>query len=221
MTITTTAYDAWKMEKALKLHFQGSYDYFKYKGKLKDNTASEKMFNLSPEKRFFEISAKKYKEKQELMQFFVSNLVLAEGDMRLLWGKYWATTEANEIYKKWKNGLNNFEDIVRKETKKIAGILAEEELDIKSLFAVNEGHQPLLLKLFYASKVSLETVMIYDNCLFPFIENWKEKVKETIMFPDTYKNIKNYEPFFDMWFRKKIEKNEVRKIVKNEFGKNS
>ena len=69
----TEGFEAYKTYLALKRHFTSDYNYFKYNGKIR---ASEESFLRRNDRFFFRKLSKKY-NKEELVDFYVSNFIIS------------------------------------------------------------------------------------------------------------------------------------------------
>ena len=67
-----TAYETFQLYNALKLHFTGNYDFFKYNGK---SNVSVDSFERRKDKYHFYKLSRKYPNKEEMKNFLVANFV--------------------------------------------------------------------------------------------------------------------------------------------------
>ena len=69
---------------------------------------------------------------------------------------------------------------------------------------------PLLLKLYYQQKITLETLVII-NKLLSFAHQWDEQLNHDVLWNDTQRRMLKYEPFL------KINKKQFKSLMKETF----
>ena len=162
---------------ALKLHFEGKYDYFKYGGK---TSASAESFEKRKDKfKFVKLSTKL--SDPQILDYYLANFIR---------GKKWIGDfdQKNWIeHKKLNQGLEYF---YKDDIEKLLTLV--EEFDI--LFRVDAGNHPKLVKAYLGKKVSLETLVILEKVLH-YREQFDAKISETYIWPKVSLLIKKYEPF--------------------------
>ena len=188
-------YDAYREYLALKNHFtKNSYDYFKYNKKVK---ATVQSFYKRKDRMWFE-KVSRQKSNQEVVDFFVSNLVSCP-DPETLWiGEMMKKGE--ERYQQWQKKIQSLSYVFKEETQQLF-----EEHEFEDVFNCSKGHPPILKK-FLSGKISLETLVIYNKILL-FGENFDKKLKDPV-WETVSKKIKKYSPFLN------IEVFRYRKILK-------
>jgi|TARA_R110001592_G_scaffold38694_4_gene127578 hypothetical protein len=167
------AYDAYKVYHALKLHFTSNYDYKKYNGKANVSVDS---FLKRKDRPFFGRVARKYKD--DTKDFFISNFIVNP--------KGWVGNFNDENYLNWKKRNQSLKYNYKTELAELFNRV--ETFD--EIFA-SSGQHPLLLKQFMSKKTSMETVAILES-LLGFCSRFDKQIKETIVWPDRKKLIKNY-----------------------------
>ena len=167
------AYDAYKVYHALKLHFTSNYDYKKYNGKANVSVDS---FLKRKDRPFFGRVARKYKD--DTKDFFISNFIVNP--------KGWVGNFNDENYLNWKKRNQSLKYNYKTE---LAELFHRVET-FDEIFA-SSGQHPLLLKQFMSKKTSMETVAILES-LLGFCSRFDKQIKETIVWPDRKKLIKNY-----------------------------
>lgn len=175
-------YDAYREYLALKNHFtKNSYDYFKYNKKVK---ATVQSFYKRKDRMWFE-KVSRQKSNQEVVDFFVSNLVSCP-DPETLWiGEMMKKGE--ERYQQWQKKIQSLSYVFKEETQQLF-----EEHEFEDVFNCSKGHPPILKK-FLSGKISLETLVIYNKILL-FGENFDKKLKDPV-WETVSKKIKKYSPF--------------------------
>jgi hypothetical protein len=185
-------YDAYKCYLSLKNHFtKDSYDYFKY---CKKTRASLQSFYKRKDRMWFE-KVSRQKTDKEVEEFFVANFVSCN-DPETLWiGEM--IKEGEERYKNWQKKVQSLSYIFKEESQSLF-----EEHKFEEVFKCSKGHPPLLKK-FLTGKVSLETMVIYDQ-IFMFGKNFDKKLQDPV-WETVSRRIKKYSPFLHidvMRFRK-------------------
>ena len=181
-----TGFEVYKMYLALKNHFTKiDYDYVKYNGKTR---ASEKSFEGRNDVYFFKKLATKYSP-QEMLEYFVSNFIIdSKGYLRNF---------SVDIYKQWKTHQESFTYKFKQDIDLLlddVGFPYEENFD--KLFQVEKGKHPILLKRYYASEVTLETLVVFNHCL-GYVKRI-DKVLTDPMWKDTKIKILKYQPFLQI-----------------------
>ena len=188
-------YDVYQKYLAIKRHFvNNDYDYFTYNGKLKVSVNS---FYRRRDRFWFEKISRQKKE-QEVEDFFVANFVSCN-DPETLWvGEI--VKEGEERYKNWQKRVQSLSYIFKEESQSLF-----EEHKFEEVFKCSKGHPPLLKK-FLTGKVSLETLVIYDQ-IFMFRKNFDKKLQDPV-WETVSRRIKKYSPFIhiDVFHFKKILK---------------
>jgi len=191
---TKEAFNAYTFYLALKQHFTTNYDYFKYRGKV---TATVDSFEIRKDKfQFYKLSKKK-----DYQSLILANFVSDKGKM---WVGDLLSSEAEHIYNEW---------LKRKQS---LGYHFKNELsflkdDFDSNFVVTDGQHPYLLERFLQGKISLETLIIFDDCLGIF-KHWNKKISLQIIWNDVYYKACKYKPFLQ------YERSGMKKIMLEYFG---
>jgi hypothetical protein len=105
--------------------------------------------------------------------------------------------EGEERYKNWQKKVQSLSYIFKEESQSLF-----EEHKFEEVFKCSKGHPPLLKK-FLTGKVSLETMVIYDQ-IFMFGKNFDKKLQDPV-WETVSRRIKKYSPFLHidvMRFRK-------------------
>jgi hypothetical protein len=189
-------FDAYKIYLALKQHFTGDYDFFKYNGNIKANTNS---FLKRKDRFFFRKLSKKY-ERNELIDYFVSNFILND-----TWIGNLLSQESENNYVEWKKRNESLTYVFRGDLLTIRDYCDIRSIPYNDLLVVQQGHPPLL-KLILQKKITLESFIILDDIL-RFTRHWNKKLDD-IVWEETRARMTNYKSFV------KFNKMEMRKIVK-------
>lgn len=165
---------------ALKLHFEGKYDYFKYGGKTSASAAS---FEKRKDKfKFVKLSTKL--SDPQILDYYLANFIR---------GKKWIGDFDKTNWLEHKKVNQSLEYVYQNDIEKLLTIA--ENFDI--LFKVGEGNHPKLVKAYLGKKVSLETLVILEKVLH-YREQFDAKISETYIWPKVSLLIKKYEPFLEI-----------------------
>lgn len=171
--ITREGYETYLLYLALQRHFSTTYDFYKYNGKV---NASKEAY--SKRKDFFSFEKlSKIIPKEKRFDFFVSHFLENPKE----WIRNMDVNKLKEFESKWKRIKTTFKEDLQ--TIKNYG-------PAKCLSVGNDI--PLIHKLAINKEISLETIIILDSYIFPFIENHEEKVSVPFVWPDHIKKCKKY-----------------------------
>lgn len=165
---------------ALKLHFGGKYDYFKYGGK---TSATLSAFEKRKDKYKFVKLSQKLSDPQ-ILDYYLANFIR---------GKEWIGDFDQKNWLEHKKVNQSLEYVYKNDIEKLLTIT--ENFDI--LFKVGEGNHPKLVKAYLGKKVSLETLVILEKVL-KYRKQFDAKISETYVWPKVSLLIKKYEPFLDI-----------------------
>lgn len=175
-------FDAYKIYIACKLHFESkTYDYFKYNGK---SSVTPKSFFMRRDKFFFTKLVRKY-GLDDLPFFFACNFAHH--------GTKWVgdlnEDGADETFKEFKGLLESFTYRFKTDIDKIISMN-----DYKSLFVVEDGQHPKLVKMLLSNELPLETFVVLNRYI-GFMPKFDKEITDPIMWPDLSNKIKKYNPF--------------------------
>jgi hypothetical protein len=175
-------FEAYKTYIAVKLHFESkSYDYFKYNGK---SSVTQKSFFARRDKFFFAKVSKRYTA-EELPYFFACNFA----HHGTKWIGSLADERSDETYKEFKGLMESFTYRFKNDINKILS-----ESDFKSLFVIDEGQYPMLLRYVMQKDISIETFIIMNRFL-NFMPKFDNEIKDPILWPDQSLLIRKYDKF--------------------------
>lgn len=193
----TEGFDAYKVYLALKQHFTSNYDYFKYNGKVR---AGEESFLKRNDRFFFRKLSKKY-DKEELIEFYVSNFIISNN-----WVGNLVSQESEDNYVQFKKRRESLSYHFDNELRWLVDHCRDRDLELNKLLLVEDGNHPLLLKLLLQKKISIETIIIMDGVL-KFIRYWNARLDD-IVWEEKKQLISNYRQFlsYDKFsYRKKLK----------------
>ena len=154
-----TGFEVYRMYLSLKLHFtKDDYDYFKFNGKTRVSQAS---FDKRNDAYFFKKLASKY-EHDRIQEYFVSNFVSDnKGYIKDI-----IRPTGETIYTEWKRKQESFLYIFKEEISSLLdNIDSPYEDNFDSLFTCSKGRHPILLTSYLRKEISVETLIIFENCL--------------------------------------------------------
>lgn len=200
-----TAYEAYQKFLSLKQHFSknNSYNYFKYNGKVRTNLNS---FRTKNTRYFFEAISRKYTSEQELIGFYVCNLI-KEPDIWI--GELVRNKECDERYVQWKKKKEALTYLFKCDI-----LTLNETVDnFNSLFRCRQNEYPILIDAYNENDISLETLIGIDHVLNCFDE-WNKTLSGDIIWQDLYHLCVCYKPFLS--YNESIRM-KYREILKKEF----
>lgn len=177
--------DAYKCYLSLKNHFtKDSYDYHKYCGK---SRATVQSFYKRKDRFWFEKVARQKTDK-EVEEFFVANFITCTDPQTLWIGEI--IKDGGERYTAWKKKVQSLSYVFKEESQQLFG-----DCKVEEVFDCSKGH-PVILKKFLGGKISLETLVIYDQ-IFMFRKNFDKKLLDPV-WEIVSKKIKKYGPFLNI-----------------------
>ena len=201
----TEGMKAYQTFMAIRLHFTGSYDYFKYGGKTR-KIDEAKIVNRR-DFHFYRRLERRYKD-DELVNYFVSNFVSGNnaswiGDM--------ITPGAESNFKKWKMRQESFGYMFKQE---VIGMMPIGEFDKKlwmdHLLVPKDNAHPQLLRSYFAKRVSIETMIAMDDVL-SFTSKWNKTMGDDYSWTQLRDTIVKYRPFL------KIDRPKIKSTLRNIF----
>ena len=178
--------DVYLMYCAMKAHFsKNDYDFFTYKGK---SRVSRDSFYKRKDRFFFVKLSRKYKEYDEIRDYFISNFIKDRNG--------YISSFNNENYENWKIRRYSFYGIFSEEIRPFVK-------EFNPLFEVKKSEHPKLMKEFLGGRLSLETLIVLDE-LVKFTKKWNQKLKDDIVWLDLKKIMNDYKRFLT------IDKNKYR-----------
>ena len=178
--------DVYLMYCAMKAHFGNTdYDFITYRGK---SRVSRDSFYKRKDRFFFVKLSRKYKEYNEIRDYFISNFIKDRNG--------YISSFNNENYENWKIRRYSFYGIFSEEIKPFVK-------EFNPLFEVKKSEHPKLMKEFLGGRLSLETLIVLDE-LVKFTKKWNQKLKDDIVWSDLKKIMNDYKRFLT------IDKNKYR-----------
>jgi len=185
-----TGYECYTLYCALKAHFNSSYDFVKYGGKIKPPKYST--YEKRRDRHFFERLANKNMD--YILPFFVANFVANEN----LWiGDLVINLEGEEIYFAWKKKLSRIFTATSTEMKDLKSFIDTRDLKFDDLFSSKDGQQPIIFRLLTERFISLETYLIIDSIL-GFSSRLDKLLVNDLIYEKWSMKVKKYKPFVNI-----------------------
>lgn len=179
--------------RALKLHFSGPYDYFKYQGKVR---------SASLEKRNDRYYFQKLGQLSDYFDFLVANCAYET-----------ALPPVVDLFKELRY-QHNFEKY-KKIRQSISYIFLQDCQKLKSNFndnfVVDKSKFPYIITQYLQKEIELETVAILcsvTGCL----DDFDKSIEDTIVWPKISKRIRKYMPFV------KYDREKIIEIIRKNFS---
>ena len=183
-----TGYEAFTVHNAVNLHFNGTYDCFKYNFK---TNVTQKTYWGRPDKFQLTKIGKRFKTRDDIALYFAAHQVAGN--------KYSSDMVRDEdTYTAFLKKIDSLSYVFGNELEEISDVKFDTLLEIEDTY-------PRIIQLHLEGAVSLETLCII-NKLTGFIDRANKQITETILWPDLYKKISKYQSFlrFDDVKMKKI-----------------
>jgi hypothetical protein len=179
-----TPYEVFCLYQSLKLHFtQESFDFHKYNGKSK---ISLDAFDKRKDKWHFAKLARKFNDREDCIFFIVANLL----DDNQKWVGNLLLDEADVIYKDRIKVIQSLSYVFENDCRKLfEGVEKPNEL-----LKVVDGDYPVLLTKTMQKVTQIETFCLLSKIL-GFLPMWKEKIGDTIVWPNFYMKTLKYASF--------------------------
>jgi hypothetical protein len=107
--------------------------------------------------------------------------------------------QADETYKSYKSLLESFTYRFKNDIDKIISVN-----DFKSLFVVEDGQHPKLVKMLIKNEIPLETFVVLNRYI-GFMPKFDKEITDPIMWPDISLKIRKYDKFISVNNKKVAE----------------
>jgi hypothetical protein len=182
---------------ALKFHFTGKYDFFKYGGKVK---TTKDIFMKRKDRYSFHRLSRKY-DIIEMRNYMVANFINDNGN----WIGDMLDAEGEEHYRDWTKTQQSLSYIFENDLIKLLNSVDNPN----QLLEVKPGCYPILLSEAMGNSIKLETLIIL-NYFMNFCTMWNNNIDDDIIWPNYYMKCVKYAPFIE------YDKSKFKKIlVKN------
>ena len=177
-------YETFEIFQSLKLHFTtDKYDFFKYGGKT--NVSITNFENRKDKYHYYKLS-RKFNQKEELIDFIVSNFV----EESVTWIGDLLLEEAQQKYLKRQKVIQSLSYTFENECKD----LFSDTKDPNQVLKVIGGEYPVLLIKGLRKEISIETIVILNKIL-KFVPIWTQQIVDTIRWPDYRRKLEKYAAF--------------------------
>ena len=193
--------DGWQIFSAIRLHFDGRFDCFKYNFQVggRGNAA----FEARPDRYFYEKFVKKYPTKVEACWYSCANV---------LDGKKWIGDTTDDALINLNKRLEALTYTFKQELELLAEDLAQFDKCLMN-FEQN-GEPPKALDLYANGTISLETITILQ-ILTNFVTHATPKIKDPLnQWSDYQLMIEKYAPFL----KTRIDRDKYRDIILKRYG---
>lgn len=187
-------YEAYQLYVAIKNHFQTTYDYFRYNGKVKVQFTA---FEVRKDKYFFAKMQKHADPLGLLLAHFVDDPSAWIGDIV-------SFDTSQELYLKWKKRQSSISYTYQEDLKKLSQ-------DLDDSLRVEYGQHPKLLKLLLGTTIYPETVILL-NSQINFFPYWEKEIVDPAIWPVQLTKLQKYKPFVQ------YDKQKIKKITVDYFG---
>lgn len=184
MIEVNNGYDTFRLYMALKFHFTGKYDFFKYGGKVK---TTKDIFMKRKDRYSFHRLSRKY-DIVEMRNFMVANFVNDNGT----WIGDMLDAEAEEHYRNWTKTQQSLSYIFENDLIKLLNSVDNPN----QLLEVKPGCYPILLAEAMGNSIKLETLIIL-NYFMNFCTMWNNTIDDDIIWPNYYMKCVKYAPFIE------------------------
>lgn len=191
-------FEAYKIYIAMKSHFQGEYDFVKYKGGI---SATKNSFHKRKDKKTFEELSRRFNSK-DFKEFLLSafldvtesgNLALARNEF--MWTGRLLDDETLDIYTKWKKRIQSLSYIFKNDCEKILLTASENDLKFDEIFKSIDDDYPLIMRMEKHSEIALETLIVFQK-MFGFLQ--RVRINDSTYFPAYKTKCLNYADFLDI-----------------------
>ena len=181
-------WEAYQIYTALKLHFESaSYDALKFCYR---TSASQSSFLKRRDRFFFAKIARKYPDRQTLIDFLVANFA-KRGEA--CWIGDLLDSESEERYAEWLKIRDSFGYHFTEQNHVLLEHCRTEGIKMDDLFRASKSQQyPPVVQLYQHGKISLETLTVFDE-IIGFMKD--QSITETIFWPQFSMTVAKYRPF--------------------------
>lgn len=185
-----TGFDAYKLYVAIKQHFNtdNNYNYIQYSGKQRQ--ISTESYNRRKDKFYFEAIGNK--KKGDLLQFYVANFVVGDGQ----WIGDMYNQESESVFFGWKRIIESLTYLFTEDIKLIKEFLEERNLKFDDIFTITDGEHPILFRFVEQKMIKVETYIIMDKVL-NFSKRFKKEIKDEFVYPAVQYKFDRYAEFMN------------------------
>ena len=166
-------------------------------------SVKEKSFFARKDKYFFAKLAKRYPEKQTLINYYIANF--AHHTDGKVWVGELVDTQSEDVYAAWLKIHDSLSYVYDQDIQKLSDYCSKHKLRFDQLFqaGLDDQSHPLVMRLFTQGEITLETVTILD-ILTDFMKRADKLITETILWPSLSRKLRKYRVFLQI-DRKKMK----------------
>ena len=198
--------DVYRTYLAMKQHFSNpKFDFFQYDGKV---NAKQETYQQRKDFYFFETLARRL-TKEEVQNYMLATFVQAEDATKVWVGDIKRDGRARYLAQQKQMDRLTYE--ISQDCDTVVNYLEENKCTFNRLFETQQSNNshPALLKLYIKKSISIETLLIYDQCL-GYMRHWDRDLNDPLWEALSLK-IKKYKPFLS------IPVNKYRQILMEKF----
>ena len=187
--MTLSELDTFQLYLSIKTHFTSDYDFFKYRGRIAEKSCS---YDVLVKKNYHPLIKKLSRtySAKELRDYFLSNMLVQEGQYI-----FDIDSEGKRVYTDFIRRKESRTYIFRQDINRVCMEVSKlKKRHFWDSAEINNGQHPLLFRLFVGSFLSPETMCILYQ-IKPYLHDWDEQIKETILYPIVANQIKKLSPF--------------------------
>jgi len=184
-------FKAYLLYLSLKTHFNHpDYDYFKFQGK---SPATFDTFEKRNDKYFFEKIATIYPNKERLLGFYVSNLLI---NKNFYIGDY-CSRLCEKKYQEWVGRIQSLLYCFEQDLRKLEKEAEEKDITFRDIFRIDSGESASrFLEMTLEGVITLETYILVDNIL-GLTDYYDGKIIDPLYEEFAFK-VKKYSPFIQL-----------------------
>ncbi len=185
-----TGLDAYKLYVSIKQHFNisSNYNYTTYNGATRN--VNESTYNRRKDKFYFEAIGRK--KKGDLLQFYVANFVVGDGQ----WIGDMYNQESESVFFGWKRIIESLTYLFTEDLKLIKEFLDEREMTFDELFTITDGGHPIIFRFVEQKMIKVETYIIMDSVL-RFSNKFKTTIEDEFVYPVVQYKFDRYAEFMN------------------------
>jgi hypothetical protein len=172
--------------RAIKFHFGGSFDFFKYHGKFQLGSKLKLEFESSKE-YWYCVSIAKGRTKGQIINLILSNILYDPS----VWLDVISEEEGLSIYNKW---IQYQDSLTYKFTEDTKNLFREGD-PFNTYFAIKKDDYPPVFQMVLTENISIESFLILDTFL-KFSSILSKHYKQDFLYNNLIKKIEGYRGFF-------------------------
>ena len=198
-----TPFEAFQTYQAVRLHFHGNFDYFKYNGK---TSLTEDAFNIRKDKYAYHKAIREI-DNNNMHYYFAVNFLMRDKT----YIKNMFDFEAQDNFINWSDRQSKRSSLFEQDLG-----FATKQKPYKELIVCENHNYPRLFVMYMQKDIRLETLYILDHYLGIF-DIWDRELNQDFIWQKEYLRIKKFATFFWNWAppNDSIYKNIIKKYLVN------